>query len=200
MADPKFPAIDVPGDGALYARFHTTQGTLTARLEEERAPKTVASFVGLAMGTMEWTDPLSNEKVTGSGLYDGQRFHRVIPDFMIQVGDPYSRSSEDRARSRWGTGGPGYRFSDEIHPALKHDRPGVLSMANSGPGTNGSQIFVTEVPTPHLDGRHAVFGYVVAGVDVIKKLARVPRNSRDVPNQDQLLDRVEIFRSASVPT
>jgi peptidyl-prolyl cis-trans isomerase A (cyclophilin A) len=136
----------------------------------------------------------------GTPMYDGVRFHRVIPGFMVQVGDPLSRYDDDAMRARWGTGGPGYRFGDEIVRELRHDAPGMLSMANSGPGTNGSQFFITEVPTPHLDGRHAVFGKVVAGVDVVKKLANVKRGARDQPAQDQLLERVEIFRAESTPT
>jgi peptidyl-prolyl cis-trans isomerase A (cyclophilin A) len=119
---------------------------------------------------------------------------------MVQVGDPLSRHTDPGSQSRWGTGGPGYRFGDEFNPSLKHDAPGVLSMANSGPGTNGSQFFITEGPTPHLDGRHAVFGRVVAGQDVIGKIANVPRGPGDRPNQEQVLERVELFRSASVPT
>jgi peptidyl-prolyl cis-trans isomerase A (cyclophilin A) len=136
----------------------------------------------------------------GTPMYDGVRFHRVIPGFMVQVGDPLSRYADEAMRSRWGTGGPGYRFGDEIVRELRHDVPGVLSMANAGPGTNGSQFFITEVPTPHLDGRHAVFGKVVVGVDVVKKLANVKRGPRDAPAQDQLLDRVELFRSEATPS
>lgn len=200
MTQPQFPAIAVEGTGDLYARLHTTQGVIVVRLEEQRAPNTVANFVGLALGTIDWTDPRTNQSMLGRSLYEGVRFHRVIPGFMVQVGDPYSRHTDDRSMMRWGTGGPGYRFGDEFHPALKHDGPGILSMANSGPGTNGSQFFITEGPTPHLDGRHSVFGRVVAGQNVVKKLASVPRGRGDRPNEDQLLSRVEVFRSASVPT
>jgi len=200
MTQPNFPAIDIAGSGQLYARLHTTQGVLVVRLEEERTPQTVASFVGLATGTIDWKDPKTGQGMKGTPMYDSVRFHRVIPDFMVQVGDPFSRYTDEGSKSRWGTGGPGYRFGDEIDPGLKHDAPGVLSMANAGPGTNGSQFFITEVPTPHLNGRHAVFGRVVAGVDVVSKLANVPRGPRDTPKQDQLLERVEIFRSESVPT
>jgi peptidyl-prolyl cis-trans isomerase A (cyclophilin A) len=196
MADPVFPAIDVPGEGKLYARFDTTQGVVVVELEEKRAPKTVASFVGLATGKMQWQDPKTQAK-TNAPLYDGVRFHRVIPGFMVQVGDPQSRHPE--MKSRWGTGGPGYRFADEIHPELKHTAAGKLSMANSGPGTNGSQFFITEGPTPHLDGKHAIFGSVVAGQDVVKKLANVKRDGRDCPNEDQLINKLEILRSSTVP-
>jgi peptidyl-prolyl cis-trans isomerase A (cyclophilin A) len=200
MQDPKFPPIDVAGSGQLYARLHTTQGPITILLEEERAPNTVKNFVGLAAGTIDWKDPSTGQGMKGTPLYDGVRFHRVIPGFMVQVGDPLSRSSDDRARARWGTGGPGYQFGDEIHPELKHDRAGVLSMANSGPGTNGAQFFITEGPTPHLNGRHAVFGRVVAGLDIVGKIANAPRGPRDQPKQDQLIDRVELFRSETTPS
>jgi peptidyl-prolyl cis-trans isomerase A (cyclophilin A) len=198
MAQPTFPSIDVPGEGQLYARLHTTQGVMVVKLEEEGAPNTVKNFVGLATGNIDWKDPKSGKGMKGTPMYDGVRFHRVIPGFMVQVGDPQARYPDMAAR--WGTGGPGYRFDDEFNPSLTHDGPGVLSMANSGPGTNGSQFFITEVRTPHLDGRHAVFGKVIIGVDVIKRLAGVPRNARDCPDQDQSIDRVEIFRSASTPT
>jgi peptidyl-prolyl cis-trans isomerase A (cyclophilin A) len=197
MAEPKFPPINVAGNGDLYARLQTTQGNIVVKLEETRAPKTVANFVGLATGTMAWTDPKSGQQMSNTPMYDGVRFHRVIPGFMIQCGDPLSRHTD--AKSRWGTGGPGYRFEDEFHPELRHDRSGILSMANAGPGTNGSQFFITEGPTPHLDRRHSVFGSVVAGHDVVHKLANVPRSPRDQPNQDQLLERIEFFRSTEVP-
>jgi peptidyl-prolyl cis-trans isomerase A (cyclophilin A) len=197
MADPQFPKIDVPGSGKLYARLHTTQGPVVVELEEQRAPKTVANFVGLATGAMTWKDEHAGKTMEGQPLYSGVRFHRVIPGFMVQCGDPLTRHA-DTAR-RWGTGGPGYRFSDEFHKDLKHDRPGVLSMANAGPGTNGSQFFITEGPTPHLDNRHSVFGRVVSGMDAVNKIAKVPRGAADRPNDDQVLERVEIFRSATPP-
>jgi peptidyl-prolyl cis-trans isomerase A (cyclophilin A) len=199
MADPTFPPIDVAGEGQLYARLTTTQGALVVKLEEQRTPKTVANFVGLAAGTIDWKDPASGKGMKGTSLYAGVRFHRVIPGFMVQVGDPLSRSADQASRARWGTGGPGYRFGDEIVRELKHDGPGVLSMANAGPGTNGSQFFITEVATPHLDGKHTVFGRVVAGLDVVKKLANVRRNPRDCPLEDQLVEKVELFRSQSAP-
>lgn len=199
MADPTFPSIDVAGDGQLYARLKTTQGTLVIKLEEERTPKTVANFVGLATGAIDWKDPGNGKSMKGTSLYEGVRFHRVIPGFMVQVGDPLSRSADQSSRARWGTGGPGYRFGDEIVRELKHDAAGVLSMANAGPGTNGSQFFITEGPTPHLDGKHTVFGRVVAGLDVVKKLANVRRNPRDCPLEDQLVEKVELFRSQTAP-
>jgi peptidyl-prolyl cis-trans isomerase A (cyclophilin A) len=189
MPTATFPEIQVAGTGQLYARFVTTLGNIVIRLEEQRAPKTVKNFVGLATGTQEWVHPRTGQAQTGVKYYDGTVFHRVIPDFMIQGGDPLGV----------GTGGPGYKFVDEFHPELRHSGPGVLSMANSGPGTNGSQFFVTERATPHLDNKHSVFGLAIAGVDVIKKIARVATGPRDKPLQDVVLQRVEIFRSDSPP-
>jgi len=188
MPEAQFPAINVPGQGKLYARFHTSMGPIVIELEEHRAPNTVKNFVGLATGTQEWKHPKTGATHTGKPLYDGTIFHRVIPDFMIQGGDPLGQ----------GTGGPGYRFKDEFHPELRHTGPGILSMANSGPGTNGSQFFVTEKATPWLDNRHSVFGKVVAGVDLVGKIARTPSRS-DRPLQDVVLQRVEIFRSEAPP-
>lgn len=179
-----FPEINVPGNGQLYARFVTSQGDILIKLEEQRAPNTVKNFVGLATGNIEWKDSQTGKSVRRP-YYDGLIFHRVIPGFMIQGGCPLGR----------GTGGPGYKFGDEFHRELRHDRPGVLSMANSGPGTNGSQFFITEGPTPHLDNKHSVFGYVVQGQDVVNRLANVP-TTRDRPNDtaQATLQRVEIFR------
>lgn len=193
-----FPPVNVPGEGQLYARFKTTQGSIVVELEEQRAPKTVANFCGLASGSIDWKDPVTGKTLSGTPLYDGSRFHRVIPGFMIQCGDPLSR--DPGSANRWGTGGPGYRFEDEFHPELKHNAAGVLSMANAGPGTNGSQFFITEGATRHLDGRHSVFGRVIAGQDVVGKLANVPRSSSDRPNEDQLLETVELFRSPTPPS
>lgn len=190
MPDASFPDINVPGTGDLYARFRTTLGNIVVRLDEEKAPKTVKNFVGLATGTQEWKDPRSGDAKTGVPLYDGTIFHRVIPDFMIQGGCPLGQ----------GTGGPGYRFKDEFHPDLRHKGPGVLSMANSGPSTNGSQFFITESATPHLDNRHSVFGSTVAGLDIVKKIAQTPRGRNDRPNTDVVLQKVEIFRSPTPPT
>jgi peptidyl-prolyl cis-trans isomerase A (cyclophilin A) len=197
MSDPAFPPINVPGEGDLYARLHTSLGSLVLRLEETRAPKTVANFVGLATGTMPWRDPVGGKDGTG-GLYDGVRFHRVIPNFMIQCGDPLSRSLEHA--NRWGTGGPGYDFSDEFHPELKHDGPGILSMANSGPASNGSQWFITHRATSHLDNRHTVFGKVVANLELVHTIGNVARGRNDRPTEDVVLTKVEIFRSPTVPT
>lgn len=193
----QFPDINVDGSGQLYARFKTTQGDIIVHLEEERAPQTVKNFVGLATGTQPWTDPVSGEKKSGESLYAGVKFHRVIPGFMVQVGDPSSR--HDQAKRQWGMGGPGYRFADEFHPELKHTQAGVLSMANSGPGTNGSQFFITEGATPHLDGRHSVFGRVVAGLENVNKISAVARDPRDCPNEPQVVLSVEVFRADAVP-
>jgi peptidyl-prolyl cis-trans isomerase A (cyclophilin A) len=194
---PSFSSNQRARSGKLYARFTTTQGEFVIELEEKRAPKTVANFAGLATGTITWQDPKTSQRVN-TPMYDGVRFHRVIPGFMVQVGDPQSRYPE--LKSRWGTGGPGYRFGDEIHPELKHTAAGMLSMANAGPNTNGSQFFITEGPTPHLDGKHAVFGRVIAGLPVVKKIASVSRNDRDCPLEDQVVSKVELFRSETTPT
>jgi peptidyl-prolyl cis-trans isomerase A (cyclophilin A) len=190
MPNATFPEINVPGTGQLYARLVTSLGNIVIRLEEQRAPKTVKNFVGLATGSQEWVDPHTGQPRKGVAYYDGTIFHRVIPDFMIQGGD----------RLGQGTGGPGYRFEDEFHPELRHSGAGVLSMANAGPGTNGSQFFITERGTPHLDNRHSVFGQAISGVDIVKSIARVPIGARDKPAKDVVLQRVEIFRSASPPT
>ncbi len=159
------------------------------RLEEERAPQTVKNFVGLATGTQAWNDPKTGQEKTGVPLYSGTIFHRVIPGFMIQGGCPLGS----------GRGNPGYRFQDEFHPELRHSGAGVLSMANSGPSSNGSQFFITEGPTPHLDNKHSVFGFTVVGKELVKKIASVPRGAGDRPNQDVVLERVEIFRSPTPP-
>ncbi len=190
MPEASFPPIQVPGTGDLYARFRTSLGNVVVRLEEHKAPNTVKNFVGLATGTQEWKDPRSGEVKKGVPLYDGTIFHRVIPDFMIQGGCPLGQ----------GTGGPGYKFKDEFHPELRHDGPGVLSMANSGPATNGCQFFITERATPHLDNRHSVFGKTVLGQDVVAKIARTPRGRNDKPNTDVVIQKVEIFRSPTPPT
>lgn len=194
----QFPAINVPGEGQLYARMTTTQGTIVVQLEETKTPKTVANFCGLVSGEIDWKDAVTNQSMKGTPMYDGVRFHRVIPGFMVQVGDPLSRHLD--AANRWGTGGPGYRFEDEFHPELRHNKPGILSMANAGPGTNGSQFFITQGPTPHLDNRHSVFGRVVVGQSVVDAIANVPRNRSDRPNEDQLVESVELFRSTTAPT
>jgi len=143
----------------LTAHFTTSEGSFTVRLFDELAPATVVNFVGLAEGTKEWIDPLDGKKVRRP-CYDGLVFHRVIAGFMIQGGDPLGN----------GTGGPGYKFADEFHPKLRHDKAGVMSMANAGPNSNGSQFFITLAPTPWLDNRHSVFGEVIEGLDVVQKI------------------------------
>jgi peptidyl-prolyl cis-trans isomerase A (cyclophilin A) len=143
----------------MLAHFTTSEGDFTVRLFDAEAPKTVANFAALAEGTTEWTDPRSGKK-TKTPYYNGTIFHRVIADFMIQGGDPLGQ----------GTGGPGYKFADEFSPKLRHSKPGVLSMANSGPNTNGGQFFITLVPTPWLDNKHSVFGEVVDGIEIVKKI------------------------------
>jgi peptidyl-prolyl cis-trans isomerase A (cyclophilin A) len=147
----------------LLAHFTTSEGNFTARLFEAETPDTVKNFTGLAEGTKEWTDPRSGRKVK-TPYYNGTIFHRVIEEFMIQGGDPLGQ----------GTGGPGYTFADEFHPKLRHDRPGLLSMANRGPNTNGGQFFITLVPTPWLDNKHSIFGEIVDGMDVVKKIGNTP--------------------------
>ena len=154
---------DIKGKGPLQAVFDTNQGKITCELFAEKAPMTVANFVGLARGLKPFRDPKTGE-ISLRPFYDGLTFHRVIPGFMIQGGDPLGS----------GSGDPGYRFGDEFDPSLRHDRPGTLSMANAGPGTNGSQFFITEVPTPHLDNLHTVFG-ACKEVNVIKKITGVEK-------------------------
>lgn len=183
---PELPAVK----GPMQMVLHTTEGQIKVKLFADEAPVTVGNFVGLAEGTIPWKDPVSGEEKRGVPYFDGIKFHRVIPDFMVQCGDPKTRTDG----GGWGTGGPGYRFDDEFAPGLAHTKPGILSMANAGPGTNGSQFFVTEVPTPFLDGKHAVFGEVTDGIDVVRKIARVPRDGRDCPNTPVVLERVEIIR------
>ena len=147
----------------LNAHFTTSEGSFTVRLFEDDAPATVANFVGLAEGTKEWTDPKSGQKVKRP-YYNGLVFHRVIEGFMIQGGDPLGT----------GTGGPGYKFADEFSPKARHGKAGILSMANSGPNTNGGQFFITLAATPWLDNKHSVFGEVVDGLDVITKIGSTP--------------------------
>jgi peptidyl-prolyl cis-trans isomerase A (cyclophilin A) len=166
-----------------YARFDTTEGTFTIRLFDKEAPKTVSNFVGLVEGSKEWKDPATGAKKK-QPYYDGVIFHRVINGFMIQGGDPLGV----------GTGGPGYTFADEFHPSLRHDRAGILSMANSGPNTNGSQFFITLGPTPHLDRRHSVFGEVVEGLDVVRRIGAVPTGRQDRPVKPVVMNKVTIER------
>lgn len=179
------PTASKPAPSAdPVAIFDTTVGKLTCTLFPKQAPKTVENFIGLATGTKEWTNPRNGEKVKGKPLYSGVIFHRVIPNFMVQTGDPLGT----------GTGSPGYRFEDEFVPELRFDKPGLLAMANSGPATNGSQFFITEVPTPWLNDRHTIFGQCDdASVELVKQIARVPtdpRNNR--PDQDIKINSITI--------
>jgi peptidyl-prolyl cis-trans isomerase A (cyclophilin A) len=183
IAGPTSGAETTEKQGPLYATFKTSMGDMVIRLHEDKAPKTVANFVGLATATKEWTDPKTGEKVK-KPLYNGTIFHRVIPGFMIQGGDPLGS----------GMGGPGYRFEDEFHPDLRHTKGGILSMANAGPNTNGSQFFITLGPTLHLDNRHSVFGELVKGQEVVVAIGNVPRGANDRPVKEVVLKEVVISR------
>jgi peptidyl-prolyl cis-trans isomerase A (cyclophilin A) len=173
----------VARDPGKYALFSTTEGDFVIKLHDKEVPKTVENFVGLAEGTKAWKDPVSGQQIT-KPFYNGLIFHRVIDGFMIQGGCPMGS----------GMGGPGYRFEDEFAPGLKHDRVGILSMANAGPNTNGSQFFITLGPTPHLDRRHSVFGEVVEGLDVVKKIGKTQTGRQDRPATDIVINTVTIER------
>ena len=167
------------------AIFKTSEGSFTVELMPDHAPITVANFVDLATGKREWRDPRDGEK-KATPLYNGTIFHRVIPDFMIQGGDPEGT----------GRGGPGYRFEDECPPGGPgFDKPGLLAMANAGPGTNGSQFFVTVAATPWLTGKHTIFGEVTAGMDVVEKISSLPTAAQDKPEHDVVLESVELQES-----
>ncbi|WP_131784236.1 peptidylprolyl isomerase [Protofrankia symbiont of Coriaria ruscifolia] len=167
----------------LYATLKTTQGDIEILLFENHAPKTVANFAGLATGTREWTDPETGEKKKAP-LYDRTIFHRVIPGFMIQGGDPLGT----------GRGGPGYKFADEFHPELRFSRPYLLAMANAGPGTNGSQFFITVASTTWLDRKHTIFGEVTSGTDVVDAISKASTGAQDRPTSDIVVEQVVIER------
>jgi peptidyl-prolyl cis-trans isomerase A (cyclophilin A) len=169
-----------------YAVFTTSEGKVKVRLFETEAPVTVKNFIELAEGSREWVHPTTRSK-SNSKLYDGTIFHRVIPDFMIQGGDPAGT----------GMGGPGYQFQDETKASPhKFDKPGKLAMANAGPNTNGSQFFITVAPTPWLTGNHTIFGEVVEGQDIVVAISKVPRNSQDKPHKPVVLESLVIERVA----
>jgi peptidyl-prolyl cis-trans isomerase A (cyclophilin A) len=174
----------MPRQPGVYAVFDTSEGQIVCRLFEQEAPVTVNNFIDLAEGSREWTHPTTRAK-SQTPLYNGTIFHRVIPDFMVQGGDPAGT----------GMGGPGYQFQDETKGSPhKFDKPGKLAMANSGPNTNGSQFFITTAATQWLTGNHTIFGEVVEGQDVADKITSVPRNRQDKPNKDVVLNSVTIER------
>jgi peptidyl-prolyl cis-trans isomerase A (cyclophilin A) len=176
------PTVEPTGPTAV---LDTSMGRITCRLFDKQAPITVANFIGLANGTKPWTDPVTKEKMTGKPFFNGTTFHRVIPGFMIQGGDPTAT----------GTGDPGYMFEDEFDPNLNFDVAGRLAMANSGPGTNGSQFFITEVPTTHLNQKHTIFGQCdQASISVVSAIARVQRDADDKPLQPVTLIKVTIVQ------
>jgi len=166
----------------LTATLHTSKGDIEIELYPEKVPNTVENFVGLATGEKSWKHPETGERIDDEPLYDDVPFHRVIDGFMIQTGDPTGT----------GRGGPGYTFDDEFHEDLRHDSAGVVSMANSGPNTNGSQFFITLDAQPHLDDRHAVFGSVTDGMDVVREIGSIPTDAQDNPSQEVLLESVTV--------
>jgi peptidyl-prolyl cis-trans isomerase A (cyclophilin A) len=167
-----------------YATFETSKGNIRVRLLPETAPETVANFIGLATGTKQWRDPSSGE-TKDAALYPGTIFHRVIPNFMIQGGDPTGT----------GRGGPGYQFKDEVDGPQRFDGPGYLAMANAGPGTNGCQFFITTAATPHLTGRHTIFGIVESGQDVADAISMVDTDHSDRPREDVVINAITIDES-----
>ena len=167
----------------MIAQFETNKGTFKVKLFNDKAPKTVENFVSLAEGTKEFTDPKTN-KPAKKPFYDGLAFHRIIKDFMIQGGCPLGT----------GTGGPGYRFEDEFHPELKHSKPGLLSMANAGPNSNGSQFFITTVPTPWLDNRHTIFGEISEGYDIVDAIGKAKTGPMDRPVEPIVIEKITILK------
>jgi peptidyl-prolyl cis-trans isomerase A (cyclophilin A) len=186
----KKPAAKKPSAAATAlpptAIIDTTAGKLTCVLFPDKAPIGVANFIGLARGTKDWTNPATGRKMHGVPLYNGTIFHRVIPNFMIQGGDPIGT----------GEGDPGYKFKNETSPDLQFDRPGRLAYANAGPDTNGSQFFVTEVPYPSLNGGYTIFGQCDdPSVELVKKIARMPRNGNDRPNDPPKIVKITILHA-----
>ncbi len=180
--EPALPPVALPEEPGKYAIIYTSMGNIVCRLFDKEAPKTVANFVGLAKGTKTWTNPV-NGKAMHTALYSGTTFHRVIPGFMIQGGDPEGT----------GQGSPGYKFDDEIDPNRHFDKAGILAMANSGPNTNGCQFFITVGPAEHLDGHYSIFGEVVSGQDVADSISNVPRDeSNDMPNTPVKITRIVV--------
>jgi peptidyl-prolyl cis-trans isomerase A (cyclophilin A) len=179
--EPTTQAQDLSSAETRYATLKTSKGDIVVRLFPKHAPKTVENFVGLATGKKEWRDPATNQ-MKREPLYDGTVFHRVIPGFMIQGGDPLGQ----------GIGGPGYKFEDEFQSGRVFDKPGILAMANSGPNTNGSQFFITVSEPRHLDNRHTIFGEVIRGYDVVQAIAETPRDRRDKPLEPVVLEKVTI--------
>ena len=171
-------------DSTLYATIETTMGDIRVQLYESESPKTVENFTGLATGEKDWSDPVLGEVQKGKPYFDGIIFHRVIPDFMVQTGDPTGT----------GMSGPGYTIVDEFDSRLKFSRPGVLGMANSGPNTGGSQFFITQGPTPHLTGKHTIFGQVVEGQDVVDAIGDAERDSNDKPLKEISIKTIRIER------
>jgi peptidyl-prolyl cis-trans isomerase A (cyclophilin A) len=178
------PAPEPPRGGDLLATIETSLGTIKVRLFADQAPKTVDNFVGLAEGTKPWKDPRNGQTVRRP-FYEGLLLHRVVPGFAIQMGDPKGD----------GRGGPGYSFEDELSPSLKHDRPGILTMANNGAHTNGSQFLITLRPLPWLDQRHAVFGEVVSGMEVVEAISKVSTTARHKPLSDIQIRRIDVKRA-----
>jgi peptidyl-prolyl cis-trans isomerase A (cyclophilin A) len=182
-SDQVFTNLGIPENGSVKAVISTTMGDVRCTLWPKVAPTTVLNFVELSEGTRSWEDPKTGQQVKRP-LYPGTSFHRVIPGFMIQAGDPVGN----------GTGGPGYSFSDEIRPDVVFDRPGLLAMANSGPNTNGSQFFITDAIPKGIDGRYTIFGDCSGGLDVVKRIAAVPRDKSDKPLTDVTIRRIDIQR------
>ncbi len=180
-----FAKVEKKGTAAKHekiATIETTEGVIKVKLFADKAPKTVENFIGLATGKKEWKDPKSDKMVKGKSLYAGTVFHRVIPDFMIQGGDPLGN----------GTGGPGYQFEDEVSSLDQFDHVGILAMANSGPNTNGSQFFITVKPTPWLNGKHTIFGEVTQGMDIVNKISTAETGPNNMPVKEIKIKKIKI--------